>query len=151
MIKKLEIFGFHSTLISSIHTYLIDRTQYVKINDNLSHSFKVNSGVPQGSHLGPLLFLIFINDITNELKYSRCLLYADDLKIFLPVASIEDHEQLQADLNCISDWCNRNCLYLNVSKCKCMTFHRKRIPLLFDYSISGTLLLRVTEVQDLGR
>lgn len=95
LVKKLGKIGVHSSLLDWIHSYLTQRSQYVKIDQPRSSSFPVISGVPQGSHLGPLLFLIFINDIVDVVKYSKCLMYADDVKIFNPVDSICDAIHMQ--------------------------------------------------------
>lgn len=150
LIKKLEKIGVHSSLLWWIQSYLNNRTQYVKIKQWRSTSFPVLSGVPQGSHLGPLLFLVFINDIVDVLQYSKCLMYADDIKIFRPIDSVCDAIHLQYDLDAVAIWSQRNHLYLNIAKCKVMTFHRKKCPVFFDYQISGDLLLRETEIRDLG-
>ena len=82
LLMKLNKIGFHSNLLNWIRTYLKGRIQFVRINNFLSSPINVTSDVPQGSHLGPLFFLLFINDIPNVFLNSRCLMYADDLKIF---------------------------------------------------------------------
>lgn len=82
LLYKLKELGMHSMLLNWIESYLCGRTQYVKMMGWKSQSFPVTSGIPQGSHLGPLLFLVFINDVTSVIKSSECSLYADDLKIY---------------------------------------------------------------------
>jgi Reverse transcriptase (RNA-dependent DNA polymerase) len=77
----------------------------------------VKSGVPQGSHLGPLLFILFLNDVSEIFVHCQHLIYADDLKIFMKIASLEDVERLQSDLHRLSDWCSDSGLMLNVKKC----------------------------------
>lgn len=150
LIKKLNEIGVHSYMLNWIQSYLSNRKQYVKISGWKSSIFPVLSGVPQGSHLGPLMFLIFINDISNIFRNSSCLMYADDLKIFSPIRSITDALNLQHDLDLLSSWCQRNFLYLNVDKCKCMTFHRKKVPIEFLYELDKAYLKRVHEMCDLG-
>lgn len=150
LISKLGEVGMHGSLLAWIQSYLSHRKQFVKICGWTSSTFDVLSGVPQGSHLGPLLFILFINDIQQTFT-SKCLLYADDLKIFRKVDSINDALSLQDDLNKLSLWCKRNSLDLNIQKCKCMSFHRKRsLAVSFNYSINDIFLERVDEIRDLG-
>ena len=75
-------FGFDSAFLNLFHAYLTNRSQFVKINQSLSSRLPVTSGVPQGSVLGPLLFIIFVNDIADDVANSCFYLFADDLKIF---------------------------------------------------------------------
>lgn len=150
LLRKLHMIGVHSSLLSWISSYLVGRWQYVRLCGCRSSTFEVHSGVPQGSHLGPLLFLLYVNDIPTIFK-SRSLLYADDLKLFRRIVSVADAQILQQDLLALSDWCSRNGLNLNIGKCKCLTFHRKRgQPMFFDYTIDGTILVRIEETFDLG-
>ena len=106
--------------------------------------------VLQGSHVGPLLFNLFINDIHSCFKCSNFLLFADDLKLFARVGSPEDCDLLQLDLNRLANWCVLNGMELNTAKCHLMTFSRSRNPLTFQYKIQDTVLDLVTSIQDLG-
>ena len=108
------------------------------------------SGVPQGSPLGPLLIILFTNNIPNIFCASNCLMFADDLKIFRTVQSHQDALNLQRNLDMFSSRCQRNRLFLNINKCKVMSFHRKKSPILFDYNIDKTSFKRVHVMQDLG-
>lgn len=150
LLSKLNKFGVHSSLLNWISTYLFERKQCVKILNCYSRVICVRSGVPQGSHLGPLLFLLFVNDVADIFKHCKCLLFADDLKLFLPIRSTTDAMHLQQDLDMLINWSNVNGLYLNANKCKCISFHRKKLPVLFDYQINFTSLSRVKEIRDLG-
>ena len=150
LIAKLHKLGFRSNLLNWFDSYLTGRVQYVRINNVTSNPIVVTSGVPQGSHLGPLLFLLFINDIPNVLSNSLCLMYADDLKLFLRVKSIADCIKLQNDLNNLVAWCTNNDLHLNVSKCHSMMFYRGMSPILFSYEINRFALSNVSEKKDLG-
>lgn len=150
LIQKLLYIGFFSNLLKWISSYLTGRTQYVLVNGQKSRLFDVSSGVPQGSHLGPLLFLLFINDVTSVLKYSNCLMYADDIKIFACVKSFGDAINLQHDVDSLNDWSKVNGLNLNLIKCKCMSFYRKLRPIDFNYSIDNTSLEKVSSMRDLG-
>ena len=113
-------------------------------------TFSFASGVSQGSHLGPLLFLMFIWDIPNCIKNARCLMYANDIKLFFPIKNILDTSVLQRVLNELCLWCRNNHLHLNISKCKTMPHYRTRNPALFDYQINYIYLERVTLIKNLG-
>ena len=116
--NKFYNYGVRGDMLNWLSSYLKGRTQIVKIkNCYLSQPLDVTSGVPQGAHLAPPLFNIFINDITLCFHYSEFLLYADDLKIY----SALDHElsvsQLQEDLNRLCVWCEKNKMIINIDKC----------------------------------
>lgn len=150
IIGKLYAMGIHSSVLKWIESYLTGRKQYVNIMGVKSRTFEVTSGVPQGSHLGPLLFVLFINDVVSNFFYSKCLMYADDLKIFCRVDSFSDAIKLQHDVDNLSDWCQLNCLYLNIGKCKALSFYKKRVPINFNYSILNSNLEKLSEIRDLG-
>lgn len=136
-------------LVCWINSYLSGRFQYVKLSGHESRKFAVKSGVPQGSHLGPLLFILFMDDVTKIFK-SMELLYADDLKLCGKVKSVADAIQLQMDLDSLSNWCKLNRLDRNIDKCMVMSYFRIRSPIHFQYSIDGIALSRVRMIQDLG-
>lgn len=106
--------------------------------------------MPQGSHLGPLLFLLFINDVVEVFKYCKCLLFADDLKMFMIVKDADDVRRLQSDLDGLSTWCKRNKLPLNFYKRSTMSFHRKRCPIYGNYLVDGIELSRNRSINDIG-
>jgi Reverse transcriptase (RNA-dependent DNA polymerase)/Endonuclease-reverse transcriptase len=133
-----------------LKSYLTGRTQRIRIGDAVSRDVRVTSGVPQGSHLGPLCFIWFVNRISEIFDYVRVLFYADDMKLFLPVKGFQDCMKIQSDLNKLSEWCERNSLPLNVGKCKTITFSRTRYPVEFSYMLAGTVLDRVSSINDLG-
>ena len=81
-------------------------------------------GVPQGSRLGPFLFLLFINDIGVNLRYSKLLIFADDVELFSQINSPLDQSRLQIDLDAIIEWADANELRLNVGKCSFISFRR---------------------------
>lgn len=151
LIGKLGNLGFPSNFMNWIHTYLVGRIQRVKINESVSRSVvNCTSGVPQGSHLGPLFFLVFINDIVSRFKFARVWQYADDMKIALKIKNINDCIHLQSDLKELEQWCQVNRLNLNVGKCKILSAYRTRTPLSYEYSLHSEILERVTEITDLG-
>lgn len=151
LISKLTELGIFSHAVNWIESYLRGRSQVVKIGSSRSKIIQVVSGVPQGSHLGPLLFILFVNDIPDIFKTANCLMYADDVKIFHPVSSITDANELQSDLDAFTLWCRNNRLALNVSKCKQMSYTRRiKNTITFSYCINQTPLTRVSQIRDLG-
>jgi hypothetical protein len=130
-------------------SYLSERIQELRIGDAVSKDIKVTSGAPQGSHLGPLCFIWFVNRISEIFDYVRVLFYADDTKLFLPVSGFQDCLKIQSDLNKLSELCDRNSLLLNIGKCKTITFARSRHPVRFLYMLGGTVLDQVSSVNDL--
>lgn len=150
LLKKIEHFGIHGDLLRWLTSYLRDRTQAVTVKGFTSTFVPITSGVPQGSHLGPLLFNVFINDVINCFSHSNILLYADDTKIFTVIKSEIDSLKLQEDLDRLNSYCINNLLYLNVDKCSVITFTRKKDPIVFNYKIGNEMLKRVYEIKDLG-
>lgn len=150
LIQKLKELGVHECLLDWIKSYLENRVQRVKILGWKSAEFSVPSGIPQGSHLGPLLFILFFNDATLSFRSAKLGVFADDLKMYMKVKTIDDALCLQQDVNAFSEWCKRNALTLSIDKCKCMTFHRKNEPILYDYTIDGAVVGRVRKIRDLG-
>lgn len=150
LIYKIERIGIHGDLLRWLSSYLRDRSQAVAVKGFTSCFVPITSGVPQGSHLGPLLFNIFINDVLDCFRHSSVLLYADDTKIFTRIKSVQDCIHLQEDLNALNEYCLDNKLFLNVSKCCIISFSRKKTTIQYDYTINNSILNRVTEVRDLG-
>ena len=150
LLKKLEAIGVSGAFLDWITGYLSDRSQIVKVNNFRSYEVMVPSGVPQGSHLGPLLFNIFINDIGHCFKHCKFLCFADDLKLYLAVSSVDDCRRLQSDLARLEKWCEANGMDLNASKCHNICFTRSRNPIRFDYVIGDTVLSRTSAAVDLG-
>ena len=119
---KLEKLHLHPILLTWLHNYLYGREQSVIVNGETSDPVKVISGVPQGSVLGPLLFLIYIDDITSlQLsKGTKVSLYADDMLLYKPISSDNDYVELQHDVDKIHLWSRNNGMQFNVTKCKCI-------------------------------
>ena len=149
LIAKLQQFGFSTPLINFFRSYLTNRVQVVKYRNFYSQPFSPTSGVPQGSNLGPLLFLLFVNDIVDGLSCEK-LLYADDLKLFMEIKNINDSVTLQANIQIILQWCIRNRLSLNQDKCFVVSYTRKLNPSIFPYTIANTELHRCDNFKDLG-
>lgn len=150
LLKKLIDLNFSEQAYKFIKSYLLDRSQVIKVAGSKSLGVPVTSGVPQGSKLGPLLFLIFINDLPNVLRNSKGLLYADDFKLYKTISSREDCVSLQDDLNSVVEWFDINKMKINIVKCNSMSFTRKLNYFLQDYSIENVPIKNVDTVLDLG-
>ena len=150
LLHKMSRLGVSSHLVSWLESYLTERELRVMIDGCISQPFSNKSGVPQGSNLGPLLFILFFNDAALILHDGFKLVYADDLKLFIVVRTQEDCERLQNSLSLFADWCRRNKLTISVEKCQVISFHRSLQPILYDYYIGDNTLTRVTTVIDLG-
>jgi hypothetical protein len=149
LMSKLKRFGIGGQVWLWLRSYLVGRKQYVSFNGSQSSEFTPATGVPQGSILGPVLFLIFFNDLTYVIK-SQLLLFADDAKIYRNIKTSSDCYAIQRDIDATLNWCELNSLSLNVQKCNYMVFSNKRAPVPFNYSINGALINGVNEVKDLG-
>lgn len=151
LLFKLNSYNIPEIPVNWLMSYLLNRVQYVKLGEIISKDLiNVTSGVPQGSHLGPLLFLLFINDVITCFSFCDTLLYADDLKIFAEVNCLNDCLLIQQDLLCFARWCNSNCLALNVGKCKVMSYRKKNSFFSYDYTLFDELVDRVLLFKDLG-
>lgn len=148
-LDKLDILGLPTELLRLSTSYLINRKCYVLIGNFFSNPFVPTSGVPQGSNLGPLLFLIYINNICLSVN-CQLLLYANDAKLFSRVYNLDDSTALQKNLDCFSLWCKNNSLYLNADKCFVISYHRKKDYLDFGYTIDGLVIRREFAENDLG-
>ena len=130
LIAKLRNISLGIQIQYIIQDYLTDILQYVKINKSSSTLKEVSSGVPQGSILGPLLFLIFINDIPKCIEKSHCFGYCDDMKIF----STEEI-YLQKDTTNVEKWCEENKMPLNENKCNLFNLKGKMEVTLFNTNV----------------
>ena len=117
LLNKLKCYGICGKIFNWIEDFLSNRSQYVSVNGKESHSIPVTSGVPQGSVLGPILFIYFINDLPDVVDCS-IRIFADDTKIYLPIQSYQDHKKLQNNINALLEWSDRWLLRFNSNKCK---------------------------------
>lgn len=150
LLSKLSGMGVGGPMLDWIESYLTGRSQIVKFNNFKSQNIPVPSGVPQGSHLGPLLFILFVNDLWSCFEHSQFLLFADDLKLYMEVSSSDDCLRLQSDIDRLASWCSANGMDLNASKCYSILFHRSRAAVEYPYYINNNILLNVPEIRDLG-
>lgn len=149
LIEKLtNLFRIPLYLINFLQSYLLNRVQFVSYCNAVSNIFKVVSGVPQGSILGPLLFVLFINDLTTELQGVSSLVYADDVKLFKAVTCTADAIMLQQNIDKIHNWSQSNLLSLNAQKCCSMSYGIQRIN--HKYRVENDELQKVSEYKDLG-
>lgn len=149
LLKKLETVGLNRPLLNLFHSYLDERSFFVQHSGFRSAEALVTSGVPQGSILGPLLFVVYINDIGDSLDVPF-LLYADDLKIYSRVEKLGDFLKLQESLDRVFAWCGTNKLPMNLLKCSVISYSKKKAQQIFHYNAGGAVLQRVTSVRDLG-
>lgn len=150
LLAKLEAMGFHPSLLAWLKSFLEGRTQSVKINNFISTPIPVLSGVPQGSHCAPLLFNLFVNDVSKIIKNSTVSMFADDLKIYRTIERWEDSVALQRDLDALCDWARINNLTLNVGKCCYISFFRGGERFNTRYSIGNENLNYSAVIKDLG-
>lgn len=150
---KLEAVGIRGPALSLIGSYLTNRTQIVNFEGSLSHVKPVIMGVPQGSLLGPILFLVYINDLPNCLTSTSSILYADDTTIFTSSDCMSTIiTRLNCDLSNLSAWCNKNKLRINASKTQFMLFHTNKrvIPSAPSLILNDHILSPTHEVIFLG-
>lgn len=150
LMRKLLNFGLSDGLVKWIYSYLINRHLVVSFQNCFSTVFTSPSGVPQGSTLGPLLFILFINDLPECLKFSECLLFADDAKIYKHIYNFDDCITLQDDLLSLNRWCLANRLFLNYNKCSVISFSHKHSILMYNYCIDHVFFSRCSSILDLG-
>lgn len=151
LLNKLHRYGLSLSFLQFFQSYIINRKQFVVYNGFNSSTFNVQSGVPQGSNLGPCLFTILINDLSDCIHYSKALLFADDLKVFKHITKQTDAVQLQFDLDSVFRWSVANKMLFNTSKCQVMTFSRSRHYSENTYFLNGKIISRVNEkIKDLG-
>ena len=118
--------------------YLTERHQRVVVKGEASDWLTVISGVPKGSLLGPLFFIVYINDLPGVIsKDSSIALFADDSKMYRVINTQEDLSTFQSDIDKILEWCKTNKMIINTKKCKIMPITRKKSPLVGVYNIEG--------------
>ena len=120
LIEKLRGYGIQGKLLCWIKDFLSERTQFVNVNGETSEESNVTSGVPQGSVLGPILFIYFINDMPNIQSQCSLKIFADDTKAFSAIQSVDDSYKLQDCIDKLVEWSDRWLLKFNSDKCKVM-------------------------------
>ena len=141
LLNKLSSFGFDENFIMLISSYLSNCSQRVRFNNILSYKGYISSGVPQGIILGPLLILIYINDLPDVVKYSSPSLFTDDLKLLY---RDNCHDNFQSDLDSVETWATQNGLDFHPDKTKFISNNS------FIFSLNGTEICSVDHIKDLG-
>jgi len=147
LLCKLATFGVQGKLLKWIENFLTNRQQQVVLNGCLSHTAPVISGVPQGSVLGPLLFIMFINDLPSAVS-SSIFMFADDAKLFRVIKCKDDYVALQNDLDALHTWSTIWQLKFNILKCK--LFHLGPHHHYGSYFLNGIEIDKSTLHKDLG-
>ena len=158
MLEKLDLYGIRGTALSWFHSYLSDRHLRVKCRttscgiDTLSDEFTVKYGTPQGSCLGPLIFLIFVNDLFLHLSDSECVQFADDTTLIFARRNLKYLRFcVEQELCRIREWFHANKLTLNIEKSSYLLFVANKVTCAnFKLSLDGLEILRVNHARFLG-
>jgi len=153
LLKKLELYGVRGVALDWFKSYLANRSQCVSSGGVMSSLKPITHGVPQGSILGPLLFILYINDIVNCSKYLIFILFADDTNLFFSSTDIRQLcDVLNNELANLLEWFRANKLSLNVKKTNYILFGNRCFPTdgSFNLSIDGNSLQRVENTKFLG-
>ena len=148
LIYKLNKLGIRGRLLNWIEDFLRNRRQRVVVNGSESDWREVTSGVPQGSVIGPLLFICYINDLPSVMTGCECKIFADDCKVYRKIETTEDYNILQKNLDLMSEWSKEYMLYFNPKKCVVMHLGRNNPNKV--YSIEDQILDKTEEEKDLG-
>ncbi|KAI8481821.1 hypothetical protein Bbelb_404260 [Branchiostoma belcheri] len=147
LLSKLEAYGVRGKLRDWVKDFLVQRKQRVVVNGKQSSWSTVKSGIPQGSVLGPVLFVVYINDMP-EVVSSTVRIFADDSKLYHGIKGREDHDTLQRDLEALKVWSSTWQLPFNVDKCKVLHLGSGNNGL--NYTLGDQDLLKTEEEKDLG-
>ena len=149
LLYKLRYYGIQGSTLKWIENFLTNRTQQVVVDGEVSDVAPVTSGVPQGSVLGPFLFLAFINDMP-ECVLSQCRLFADDSIVYRKIDTDDDADTLQKDMDALQKWESDWGMSFNPSKCNIIHVSRKKKPSAHIYTLKDTPLETVTDATYLG-
>jgi hypothetical protein len=151
LLYKINKLGIRGSLLSWFKSFLSNRTQTVSVNNVLSDLSRISSGVPQGSVIGPLLFLLYIDDVTSVVKHSSIKLFADDTKLYVKGHRNEVNTLLIEDLSEIFQWFDTWQLNVAFQKCVILPIRGcRRDAVVPKYVINGTEIPSADNVRDLG-
>ena len=139
LLGKIDHYGIRDHTKNWIKTWLTTRSQRVVVDGEASETIHVDSGAPQGTVLGPLMFLLYINDIGENIS-SSIKLFADDCLLFRNIDSTEDTKALQEDLTRLGNWTEKWQMLFNAKKCYTMRIHRKKQPIIHNYTMGDEVL-----------
>ena len=148
LISKLHFYGIRGKILSWVKDFLDSRSQAVVLNGVKSDKIAVSSGAPQGSALGPILFLAYINDLPDRVKHR--VSFADDTAIYLAISSIGESITLQNDFHPLEIWEKRWDMSFNPSKCQVLHITRAKRPIQTRYILHGTVLESVPSAKYVG-
>ena len=150
LLGKLNHYGIRGIANNWFASYLTNRMQYVACNKHHSTRLPIECGVPQGSILGPILFLLYINDLNQISSILRTIMFADDTNLFLSGKNINVLEQLfNKELEVLTTWFNTNLLSLNIKKTSYIIFSNRKKPSI-NIMLSGTSIKIVDDTKFLG-
>ena len=152
LIRKLQMYGIRGLALKLLSSYLENRSQQVFIGESVSNTLPINLGIPQGSVLGPLLFLIYVNEVPNISNNFTTCMFADDTSFLFKGRCITElFNVCNRGLEMFSDWCIANRLSVNIHKTKFMVFSNRSIPaILPNLFLNGAPLDRVSSIRFLG-
>ena len=150
LLLKLEGIGISGYTLGWIASFLEKREQTVVIEGTSSRTKPVTSGVPQGTVLGPVLFLVYINDLPGCAVSSTTRLFADDCLIYKEIRTPQDAADLQSDLDSLQQWERQWLMSFHPQKCQLLRITRKKSPIEADYSIHGHILEKADTAKYLG-
>ena len=151
LMSKLEYYGITGKENDLLRSYLTGRSQYVEVNGHKSSHLQISTGIPQGSVLGPLLFLIYINDLPNASNIFDMLMYADDTTLFCNMTDTITVDVINEELSKICDWLGANKLSLNIVKTKYMLYHSINKRVIYPkLKINNKNIDRITQFNFLG-
>ena len=145
LMNKLRTYGIGRDVANWIRDFLNERTQLVVVDGYKSDSVAVMSGVPPGTVMGSLLFLLYINDLSSVVDPGTTVrLFANDCLIYRQIRSIEDHIQLQKDLDALSKWGDAWGMKFNQSKCNILTITNLETTTIWFYTLNSVILQQMT-------
>jgi hypothetical protein len=150
LLYKLNYYGISGPTLHRISAFLTNRTQTVVIDGKTSSTVPVTSGVPQGTVMGPVLFLVYINDLSDYLTHSHLSLFADDSIIYMQIKSQHDCDKLQQDLDAAARWKSDWLKAFHPDKCSVLSVTKKRQQIQHNYILHNHIFESVSSAKYLG-